>query len=72
MEKGKLGAYAMKRVAAGAHLPTPWFLSLRDVQTIEPTTESMVGGNLNWLVGGALCGSAHDPYVRMRTPKING
>ena len=24
MEK-KLGAYAMKRVAAGAHLPTPWF-----------------------------------------------
>ena len=23
-EKGKLGAYAMKRVAAGAHLPTPW------------------------------------------------
>ena len=21
----KLGAYAMKRVAAGAHLPTPWF-----------------------------------------------
>ena len=23
-KKGKLGAYAMKRVAAGAHLPTPW------------------------------------------------
>ena len=22
--KGKLGANAMKRVAAGAHLPTPW------------------------------------------------
>ena len=22
--KGKLGAYAMKRVAAGAHLPNPW------------------------------------------------
>ena len=22
--KGKLGAYAMKRLAAGAHLPTPW------------------------------------------------
>ena len=22
--KGKLGAYAMERVAAGAHLPTPW------------------------------------------------
>ena len=22
--KGKMGAYAMKRVAAGAHLPTPW------------------------------------------------
>ena len=22
--KGKLGTYAMKRVAAGAHLPTPW------------------------------------------------
>ena len=26
VEKGKLGAYAMKRVAAGAHLPTPWVL----------------------------------------------
>ena len=23
-EKGKLGAYAMKRAAEGAHLPTPW------------------------------------------------
>ena len=23
-KKGKLGAYAMERVAAGAHLPTPW------------------------------------------------
>ena len=23
-KKGKLGAYAIKRVAAGAHLPTPW------------------------------------------------
>ena len=23
-KKGKLGTYAMKRVAAGAHLPTPW------------------------------------------------
>ena len=23
-EKGKLGPYAMKRVAGGAHLPTPW------------------------------------------------
>ena len=23
-KKKKLGAYAMKRVAAGAHLPTPW------------------------------------------------
>ena len=22
--KGKFGAYAIKRVAAGAHLPTPW------------------------------------------------
>ena len=22
--KGKLGAYAVKRVAAGAHLPIPW------------------------------------------------
>ena len=25
MKKGKLGAYAIKRVAAGAHLPTPLF-----------------------------------------------
>ena len=24
IKKGKLGANAMKRVAAGAHLPTPW------------------------------------------------
>ena len=23
-KKKKLGAYAIKRVAAGAHLPTPW------------------------------------------------
>ena len=37
-KKGKLVAYAIKRVAAGAHLPTPWFLSRRNVQTIEPTT----------------------------------
>ena len=34
-EKGKLGAYAMERVAAGAHLG---FLSLRNAKTIEPTT----------------------------------
>ena len=46
--KGKLGAYAMKRVAAGAHLPTPWLfekgpddrLFLRKAQTIEPTLSS--------------------------------
>ena len=24
MEKGNLGSYAMKLVAAGAHIPTPW------------------------------------------------
>ena len=23
-KKGKLGSYAIKRVAAGAHIPTPW------------------------------------------------
>ena len=28
----------MKRVAAGAHLPDLWLLSLRNAQTIEPTT----------------------------------
>ena len=28
----------MKRVAAGAHLPTPWLLSLRNAQTLKPTT----------------------------------
>ena len=29
----------MKRVTAGAHRPTSWlFLSLRNAQTIEPTT----------------------------------
>ena len=37
-KKGKLEAYAIKRVAVGAHLPTPGFLSLRNAQTIEPTT----------------------------------
>ena len=36
----KLGAYAMKRVAADAHLPTPWFFWAQTIerQTIEPTT----------------------------------
>ena len=38
MKNGKLGANAMKRVAAGARLPTPWCLSLRNGQTIDPTT----------------------------------
>ena len=37
-KKRKFGAYAMKRVASGAHLPTPWLLSLSYAQTIEPTT----------------------------------
>ena len=37
--KGKLGPNAMKHVAAGAHLPTLWIsLSLRNAQTIQPTT----------------------------------
>ena len=37
--KGRLRANAMKRVAAGAHLPTPWvFEPARNAQTIEPTT----------------------------------
>ena len=35
--KGKLGAHAMKRVAAGAHLLTP-FSPLRNAQAIQPTT----------------------------------
>ena len=29
----------MKRVAAGAHRPTPRLFSLRNAQTIEPTTD---------------------------------
>ena len=33
--KGNLGAYAKKRVDAGVLL-TPWLLSLRNGQTIEP------------------------------------
>ena len=41
--KGKLGAYAMKCVAAGAHLPTPWILSLRSSQTMKPTTTAWAG-----------------------------
>ena len=28
----------MKRVAAGAHLASPWLLSLQNVETIETTT----------------------------------
>ena len=36
--KEKFGAYTMKRVAAGAHLPTPGIRNLRNAQTIEPTT----------------------------------
>ena len=35
-EKGTLGAYAMKRIAAGAHLPTPEFLSLRNAKAVKP------------------------------------
>ena len=27
----KLGTYAMKRVAAGAHLPTPWLFELAEL-----------------------------------------
>ena len=43
-KKGKLGAYAMKRVAVGAHLPTPQVFEPakrpddRASQTLEPTT----------------------------------
>ena len=31
-KKKTLGAHAMKRVAVGAHLPTPWLLGLRNAQ----------------------------------------
>ena len=34
-EEGKLGPYAMKRIAAGAHLSTSWLL---ERATVEPTT----------------------------------
>ena len=37
-KKGKLGAYAMKRVAASAHLPTPGLFESAKRQTIDPTT----------------------------------
>ena len=36
--KGKLGAYAMKRVAAGADLPTPWLFEPAKPPTIQPIT----------------------------------
>ena len=36
--KGKLGPHAMKRVAADAHLPTPWFFEPAKRPEIEPTT----------------------------------
>ena len=39
----------MKHVAAGAHLPTPWLLSLRNDQTIEPTTAQYIGCVIYWL-----------------------
>ena len=35
-KKGKLGAYAMKRVAAKADLSTPRLLNLRKAEMIEP------------------------------------
>ena len=38
----KFGSYAIKRVAAGAHLPHLGFLNLRNAQTIEPTTGCIV------------------------------
>ena len=37
--KRKVGGIRLKRVAAGAHLPTSGVLSLRNVQTIEPELE---------------------------------
>ena len=36
---GKLGAFTMEHVAAGAHFSTPWILNLRNSQTIEPATK---------------------------------
>ena len=35
-EKGKLGVYAVKRVAAGAHIPSAW--NFGNSKTIKPTT----------------------------------
>ena len=34
--KGKLGANAMKCVAAGAHLPTPWFFEPAKRPDVRP------------------------------------
>ena len=38
MEKRKVGALAMKRVAAGAHLPTPWLFEPAKRSDDKPTT----------------------------------
>ena len=46
-EKGKLGANAMKRVAAGAHLPTPWFFK----PAKRPDDRADYYMDLNWVVG---------------------
>ena len=50
----------MKRVAAGAHLPTSGFLSLRNVQTIVPTTIGVVSHKI----------SANDSLYRQDTQTI--
>ena len=41
--KGEDGAHAVKRVAAGAHLPTPWLFEPANSQTIKPTTDGSSG-----------------------------
>ena len=56
-EKRKLGAYAMKCVAAGAHLATPCFLSLRNAQTIEPTNA--------WTAVSSLSASTRYSFLNM-------
>ena len=45
-----LVAYAMQRVAAGVHLPTPW-LFVPNAQTIEPTTAWAPDDRVDYCLG---------------------
>ena len=53
MKEEMLGAHAMKRVAAGAHLPTPWLFELakRPDDRADYCLEYLQYWNKNWNIG---------------------